>query len=165
MTELACLYDFGVLSVLRRYFCRCALTLLCVVPSLATADAWDMFVARCLDPYEHLSLEIVGDLPRQPQDQMHEARQVFGPSDEGYLLVLDAAPTTGERLCAVEVPAREKSQSADDWFEVQLSGGRYVTGEDGWVMTHEWIEPRLMVRADVSDKRTFYAVVETDLES
>jgi len=161
MTDLAHRYHVGITSVLRR--CACALVFL--LPLEAKADAWDEFVARCLDPYEHLTLEVVAGLEPQPLEQMHEAQRVFGPTEEGYLLVLDAAPTSGERACAIEYAGLEQSQAAHDWMVEQLASGRYVTGEDGWMVSQDWIEPRLMVRAETGMSRTYYAVVETDLES
>ncbi len=123
-----------------------------------------MFVARCLDPFEHQTLPIVDGLAPHPIDQMHEARRVYGPSAEGYLLVLDAAPALGDRACAVEVPHAAPSQDAQAWQEAQIATGRYVP-EGEWLMSNEWIEPRVMMRAEQSDARTLYAVVETDLES
>lgn len=140
------------------------LALITAAGSARAGTAWEMFVERCLDPFEHQSLPIVDGLAPQPGDQMHDARRVYGPSAEGYLLVLDAAPTVGERACAVEVPRAERSNDAQAWQEAQIAEGRYVP-ENGWLMSHEWIEPRVMMRAELSDNRTFYTVVETDLES
>ncbi len=161
MTESARRYHVGIMSVLR----RCGFAVLCAAPLAAQADAWDEFVARCLDPYEHLSFEVVSGLDPQPVDQMHDARRVYGPTDEGYLLVLDAAPSLGERACSVEFAGAEDSQAAHAWMVEQLASGRYATGENGWLVSQDWIEPRLMVRAETSNARTYYAVVETDLES
>ncbi|WP_299367354.1 hypothetical protein [uncultured Tateyamaria sp.] len=138
---------------------------LCLFPVAAQAGtAWDMFVARCLDPFEHQTLPIVGDLAEQPVDQMHEARRVYGPTDEGYLLVLDAAPTVGERACAVEQAGKDMSPGGAAWRAEQLATGRYAL-DGAWLVSNEWIEPRVMVRMDVSRARTTFAVVETDLES
>ncbi len=161
MSDLARRYHVGITSVLR----RCVMTLAICMPIAAQADAWDEFVARCLDPYEHLSFEVVSGLDVQPVDQMHDARQVYGPTEEGYLLVLDAAPSIGERACSVEFAGVEDSQAARDWMIEQVASGRYALGDDGWLVSQDWIEPRLMVRAEASKARTYYAVVETDLES
>lgn len=126
--------------------------------------AWDMFVARCLDPFEHQALPVVDGLAAQPVDQMHEARRVYGPSAEGYLLVIDAAPTVGERACIVEWARKDMSGAASAWRSAQLAEGRY-TPEGAWMVSHEWIEPRVMVRSEATDARTIHVVVETDLES
>ena len=127
-------------------------------------SAWDMFVARCLDPFEHQSLPIVDGLDPLPVDQTHAARRVYGPSAEGYVLVLDGAPEIGERACAVIVSRKDLSPQADVWLDAQMTAGRYVP-EGGWLMSHEWIEPRVMVRAEQSDTGSLFVVVETDLES
>jgi len=132
-------------------------------PALA-GDAWDMFVARCLDPYEHLTLPVVDGLVPQPVDQTRKARRVFGPSEEGYLLVLDAAPRDGERACAVEGPGQDMSEAADAWVQLQTVTRRYVR-DGAWLVSNEWIEPRVKVRIAADMARTAYTVVETDLES
>ena len=126
--------------------------------------AWELFVARCLDPFEHLSLPVVDGLKAQSIDQMHEARRVYGPTAEGYLLVLDVAPREGERACLVEVAGKEVSQAETEWRAVQTSQGRYVPN-GGWLISNEWIEPRVKMRSKATAARTVYEMVETDLES
>ncbi|WP_299151642.1 hypothetical protein [uncultured Tateyamaria sp.] len=131
----------------------------------AQADtAWEMFVARCLDPFEHQSVAIVDGLAAQPIDQMHEARRAFGPNADGYVLVVDKAPSVGERACGVEAATADPSTAERAWRYAQLSAGRYVP-EGDWLVSNEWIEPRVMVRSDVSGVRASYWIVETDLES
>lgn len=132
-------------------------------PALA-GDAWDMFVVRCLDPFEHLTLPVVDGLEPQPVDQARKARRVYGPSEEGYLLVLDAAPRDGERACAVEVPGQDMSGAAQAWARLQTVTQRYVR-DGAWLVSNEWIEPRVKVRIAPDMARTVYSVVETDLES
>lgn len=126
--------------------------------------AWDMFVARCLDPYEHLTIAITEGLQLQPIDQMHEARQVFGPTPEGYLLVLDEAPSVGVRTCSVELAGKEKTDAELAWRYDQLRKGLYVPDGE-WLVSNEWIEPRVIVRTKSTDAHTIYVVAETDLES
>lgn len=129
------------------------------LPAVAQAGpGWDAFVARCLDPFEHQSLPIVDGLDAQPADSMHEARRVFAGHD--FVLFLDAAPTEGERACAVEPAHKGDDPMARDWVTVQLAKGRYVQ-DAGWLVSHEWIEPRVMVQIEAGTFR----VVETDLES
>jgi len=138
-----------------------------VILSAGTAQAgtaWDMFVARCLDPFEHQGVAITDGLPAQPVDQMHRARRVFGPSRDGHLLVLDAAPSVGERSCGVEAVGQHVSPAATAWRAAQVVSARYVV-DGAWLVSNEWIEPRVMVRQEMSAARTVYAVVETDLES
>ena len=127
-------------------------------------SAWDMFVARCLDPYEHLTLAVTEGLQKQPIDPANETRQVFGPTPEGFLLVLDEAPNEGVRSCAVEWAGQEKTEEELAWRYDQLSEGLYVPDGE-WLVSNEWIEPRVIVRIDTTDELTIYTVVETDLES
>jgi len=130
-----------------------------VLPAAAQAGpGWDAFVARCLDPFEHQSLPIVADLNPQPADPMHDARRVFAGPD--FVLFLDAAPTEGARACAVEPAHAGDDPVARDWMAAQLTQGRYVQ-DAGWLVSQEWIEPRVMVRIETGAFR----VVETDLES
>lgn len=132
--------------------------------SAQAGTAWETFVARCLDPFEHQSLPVVDGLRAQPIDQMHEARRVFGPTQEGYILILDAAPRVGERACIVEVPGQAGSRDGMIWRAAQLLQNRYVS-EGAWLVSTEWIEPRVKVRIETRAERTIYAVLETDLES
>ena len=119
---------------------------------------WDVFVARCLDPFEHQTVAIVGDLTEQPADQMHDAVRVYAA--DGFTLLLDAVPALGDRACAVEIQGAGQDKMARAWMEAQLSSGRYQRDAD-WLVSNEWIEPRVMVRIDDGAFR----VVETDLES
>lgn len=139
---------------------RCVLALCAtLLPGVAVAGpGWDAFVARCLDPFEHQTLPIVDDLAEQPADQMHDAIRVYAA--DAFTLLLDAAPATGDRACAVEVPAAAVDAMAEDWASAQVASGRYVREAD-WLVSNEWIEPRVMVRIDGGAFR----VVETDLES
>lgn len=124
--------------------------------------AWDMFVARCLDPYEHLTLAITEGLRAQPIDQMHEDRKVYGPTPEGFLLILDEAPSDGVRTCAVELAGKEMTDAEADWREAQVSEGLYVVDGD-WLVSHDWITPGIKMRTEATDARTIYSVAETDL--
>ncbi|MEP2891917.1 hypothetical protein [Tateyamaria sp.] len=126
--------------------------------------AWDMFVARCLDPFEHLTLAVTEGLQAQPIDQMHEARLVYGPTPEGYLLVLDEAPSVGVRTCAVEFVGKEMTQAELAWRDEQFAKNLYVPDGD-WLVSNEWIDPGVMMRTKSTDSHTTYVVVETDLES
>ncbi|WP_299284095.1 hypothetical protein [uncultured Tateyamaria sp.] len=126
--------------------------------------AWEMFVTRCLDPFEHQGVAIVDGLTAQPIDQMHEARRAFGPSADGHVLVVDNAPSVGERACGVEAAAADPSEAELAWRYAQLSAGRYAP-EGDWLVSNEWIEPRIMMRSDISGARASYWIVETDLES
>ncbi len=127
--------------------------------------AWDMFVSRCLEPYENLALAIHKGLDEQPADQMRDAETVFGPSSEGYLLVLNAAPVEGERTCAVHDPSARTLESGYlNWVEQVMQRQLYVP-IDGMLSSNEWIEPQLQLEARFGESGAVYEIIETDLES
>lgn len=129
------------------------------------ADAWEMFVARCLDPYENQALAIHSGLPEQPAEQMRDGETVFGPSAEGYLLVLNAAPEEGERSCAVHVPGSAAPDTAYlDWVDRAIAREMYVP-LDGMLSSNEWIEPQLHFEARFGAGGAVYEIIETELES
>lgn len=126
--------------------------------------AWDMFEARCLDPFEHQAEAVVSGLAAQPVDQMHDAKLVFTGSD-GLILVLDAAPREGNRSCAV---VTQGADALDDgyvrWAGAVTAERRYVA--DGDVLASaEWIEPQVHVAVTLDASGATYTVLETDLES
>ncbi|MEO9820563.1 MAG: hypothetical protein ABJ370_17595 [Paracoccaceae bacterium] len=140
----------------------------CVTASVGNAHAetaWEMFVARCLDPYENLALAIHDGLNEQPADQMRDAETVFGPSSDGYLLVLNAAPEEGDRACAVHDPSATEPEPAYlDWIDNAMQRQLYVP-VDGMLSSNEWIEPQLQFEARFGDGGAVYEVIETELES
>ena len=141
---------------------------LCMTVSANSAlaeTAWDMFVTRCLDPYENLALAIHDGLDEQPADQTRDAETIFGPTTEGYLLVLNAAPDEGERACAVHDPsATEPGSDYLEWIDDAMQRQLYVP-IDGMLSTNEWIEPQLQLEARFGDGGVVYEVIETELES
>ncbi len=142
------------------------LVFLAFASTAQAGSAWDMFVARCLDPFENHALAIHAGLQAQPRDQMHAALTVFGPSDEGYLLLLDAAPSEGERACAVLNPSVQGPEAAFlDWAEAAVQDGRYRAEGETALLSVEWIEPRLRFDVAYSAQGTLYEILETDLES
>jgi len=143
----------------------CAVAAVLAVAPAAQAGAWDVFVARCLDAYEHQTLPVVDDLKPQPVDQMHDAVRVFGPDQGGLLVVLDAAPRIGERTCSVAHPGALTLEPAyRDWVSDVTARETYLAQEDGLV-SNQWIEPQVHVVARLDVSGTTYTVVETDLES
>lgn len=128
-------------------------------------SAWEMFEARCLDPYEHLTEPVIDGLAAQPVDGMHENLRTYGPTADGYLLVLDAAPTVGERTCSVyKLGNADFEPSFASWAEVNKTTGRYLQ-EPGRYVSNQWIEPQLHLMAEVRPEGLHYQVTETDLES
>ncbi len=131
----------------------------------AQAGAWDVFVARCLDAYEHQTLPVVDGLNQQPVDQMHDAIRVFGPDESGLLVVLDAAPRLGERTCSVSQPGAQVLESAyRDWVADVTARETYLAQAD-LLVSNQWIEPQVHVVARLDGSGATYTVVETDLES
>ncbi|WP_299704680.1 hypothetical protein [uncultured Tateyamaria sp.] len=132
---------------------------------LWAGSAWDMFEARCLDPYEHLTEPVVDGLAVQPVDGMHESLRAYGPTDDGYLLVLDAAPAAGERTCSVYKLGNTDFEPAFvSWAEANKISGRYLP-EPGRYVSNQWIEPQLHLMAEIRPEGLHYQVMETDLES
>ena len=140
----------------------------CVAASVGTAQAetaWEMFVDRCLDPYENQALAIHDGLNEQPAEQMRDGETVFGPTSEGYLLVLNAAPEEGERTCAVHDPSASELEAAySDWINNAMQRQLYIP-VDGILSSNEWIEPQLQFEARFGDGGAVYEVIETELES
>ncbi len=142
----------------------CVLTLLGATAASAET-AWEMFVARCLDPYENQALAIHEGLPEQPAEQMRDGETVFGPSPEGYLMVLNAEPIDGERACSVHDPAAEGPDAGYlDWVETSMGREMYVP-LDGMLTSNEWIEPQLHFEARFGANGAVYEIIETELES
>ena len=158
-----------VAQAVHRLCTRCAplagaLLAVCATGALAET-AWEMFVARCLDPYENHALAIHQGLTAQPAEQMRDGVTVFGPSPNGYLLVLDALPDMGERACAVHDPRAAGPEPAYlDWVDAALGRARYVP-RDGALSSNEWIEPQLQFEARFGASGAVYEIIETELES
>lgn len=127
--------------------------------------AWEMFVARCLDPYENQALAIHDGLPEQPAEQMRDGETVFGPSPEGYLMVINAAPIEGERTCSVRDPGAEGPDPGYlVWIDKAMARQTYVP-LDGMLSSNEWIEPQLQFEARFGAGGAVYEIIETELES
>ena len=127
--------------------------------------AWETFVDRCLDPFEHQTEPVVSGLNAQPIDQMHEAQRTYGPDNHGHLLVIDAAPREGDRSCSVfKLGGTAVEPTFSDWAMQSVDQGRYVRGSDRFA-SNEWIEPQLHLMAKIRPEGVQYTVLETDLES
>ena len=146
----------------------CCLSVWFVMAGAAySAGLWQVFVERCLDPYEHHALAIHAPLTAHPQDSMHDAKTVFGPTVEGYLMSLDAAPSEGERACAMYVAAAESAALTGfhNWRSDALAQRRYEEISQDVFLSVEWSEPRLRLRVKFDESGTFFEIVETNLES
>lgn len=127
---------------------------------LQAGSGWDLFLERCLHPFEQQMAPVIADLHAQPIDQMHDARRVYGPSDKGHLLIVESAPRDGGRACLVEVTQNETSAAETMWRSAQVSNARYRQDGD-WLVSTGWISPRVMMRSEATDVRTIYEVHET----
>ena len=139
----------------------CALALCLGVGAVQAGPAWEMFQARCLDPFEHQAEPVVQGLEQLSTLPWRSAYL----DGEGRLLVLDAAPEDGLRSCEVlEKPAVTLDPEYLDWVQDVTQRQVYVP-EDGMLASAEWIEPQVHVEATLTAGVAIYRVLETDLES
>ena len=147
---------------IRKLGTLCAPFVFCVAAQ--AGPAWDMFEARCLDPFEHQAEAIVDGLAAQPVEQMHEAQLVFAAAD-GALLVLDAAPTDGNRACSVVMQGDVALDPAYLAWAGDVTARQVYVAQGGVLASAEWIEPQVHVVARLDTAGATYRVLETDLES
>lgn len=142
-----------------------ALVMMLSAGTAQAETAWEMFMARCLEPYENQALAIHDGLDKAPAEQMRDGETIFGPSDNGFLLVLNAEPEEGDRSCSVHNPASKEADAAYlSWLENAMSREVYVPVE-GMLSSNEWIEPQLQFEATFDDAGAVYLIIETELES
>lgn len=102
------------------------------------AQVWAAFEQRCLIPFEDFQPAHVTDLP--PVAGRAGAYHL----PKGAMLVLGVADDTGTRSCAVEGGGLQKGYR--EWTAQSLQTGEYrETETPGLWMSHEWIEPRIIV--------------------
>jgi len=117
-------------------------------------QTWSEFENRCLIPFEDFKPAIVDDL--SPIAGRADAYQL----ENGSVLVVGGSEDFGRRSCSVEGSGLVRGFKA--WVATALETGRYrQTDEPGVWMSHEWIEPRILVQKTPKSIR----VVETELES
>lgn len=144
---------------------RLAILMILTAGTAQAETAWDMFTARCLEPYENQALAIHDGLKAQSADQAQEGETVFEPTPEGFILVLNTAPDEGERSCSVHNPsASEPDQAYVSWIENAMDRQVYVP-VDGVLSSNEWIEPQLQFEGNFNDDGVTYEIIETELES
>lgn len=102
------------------------------------AATWAAFEQRCLIPFEGMLAPRVDDLV--PVPGRADAYQL----PRGAVLVVGGADDLGTRSCAVEGVGLQKGYRG--WTARSLQTGDYrETGTPGLWMSHEWIEPRIIV--------------------
>ena len=107
---------------------------------------------------------MIDGLDRQPVDQMHEAQLVYAGAD-GLLLVLDAAPSDGNRSCSVVTPSAKAMDDGYLAWVAEVTQRQVYVPRDGMLASAEWIEPQVHVEATLDAAGATYRVLETDLES
>ena len=136
----------------------CALAVIGLLSGAAMASpyyaAWQAFQLRCLAPFERFA-------PAQTEDLSPVAgRDGAFQLPKGAVLVLGGADETGSRSCAVEGAGLIKGYR--EWQAAVLQNGKYrETQTPGLWISHEWIEPRIIVEKTPGAIR----VVESFLES
>ena len=115
---------------------------------------WQEFKQRCLERFEDFQTPLVDDL--SPVSGREGAFQL----PKGALLVLSGSDDLGTRSCAVQgvglMPGFEQ------WVTQAQQSGLYRESETpGQWLSHEWIEPRILIEKTDGAIR----VVETDLEA
>ena len=140
----------------------CALALCLGIGTVQAGPAWDMFQARCLDPFEHQAEPVVQGL--EQADKRSVAQLVFH-DDAGLRLVVDAAPEDGLRACAVSEDAVDMLDPAYLAWVQDVTQRQVYVPEDGMLASAEWIEPQVHVEATLTAGVAIYRVLETDLES
>lgn len=118
------------------------------------AQVWAAFEQRCLIPFEGFQPARVEDLPPVPD------RAGAYQLPKGAVLVLGVSDDLGTRSCAVEGVGLQKGYR--EWEAKSLQSGDYrETDTPGLWMSHEWIEPRIIVEKTPGQVR----VVESRLEA
>jgi len=138
--------------------CSAALLLLCSAALTAQANSfqksWHAFQVRCLLPFEDFQ-------PAVTQDLVPVAGRAGAfHLDNGALLVVGGPEDLGSRSCAVEGSGLVKGYK--EWVALALQTGVYrETDTPGLWMSHEWIEPRIILEKTPGAIR----VVESELEA
>ncbi len=118
------------------------------------AQVWAAFEQRCLIPFEGFQRARVDDLPAVL------GRPGAFQLPKGAVLVLGVADDLGTRSCAVEGVGLQRGYR--EWEAKSLQSGDYrETETQGLWMSHEWIEPRIIVEKTPGRVR----VVESRLEA
>ena len=142
----------------RLVYTSCAMAVIGVLSGAAVASpyfaAWQAFQLRCLAPFERFA-------PAQTEDLIPVVgREGAFQLSKGAILVVGAADEMGARSCTVEGAGLIKGYR--EWQAAALQTGKYrETETPGLWMSHEWIEPRIIVEKTPGAIR----VVESCLES
>lgn len=151
---------------------------LLMVPGMASAGAWDVFVDRCLMPMsEVLPADIAGLIPGGTdmaadhfEAEKLAAMQTYDVA-EGIALVLQPGDFTDTQNCLILTDDDGAARlAADIWLAEVTGSGAWAFAGDGFLgPQHDsttWREPRLrFTLIDPDGPRLIFALTETDLES
>lgn len=140
--------------------CR-VLAVLLVLPSFASAGAWDVFVARCLDPMENLVPPLVEDLERSGGGENAPSYLL----EDGVELVEELAPEDGLSACHVVDPSGEAEAPFDAWIAQSLTDERYVIVDENIWHSHLWTEPVLQIEKHRDAHGLTLRILETELDA
>ena len=117
------------------------------------AQVWAAFEQRCLIPFEGFQPAQVADLAPVP------GRAGAYQLPKGAVLVLGGADDLGSRSCAVEGVGLQKGYRG--WVAKSLQSGDYrETDTPGRWMSHEWIEPRILLEKTPGAVRVVESLLE-----
>ncbi|KNG94507.1 hypothetical protein [Pseudaestuariivita atlantica] len=126
------------------------------------AGQFEVFAARCLDPFEHFTPPIVQGLEPMEAEAGYSAYGL----PEGFVLIYETPPAQDLAACTVlGRPARGNVLEFEIWAIDQVAIGRYEEIEAGRWLSTDWIEPKVAVELDVTAEAVAMRVRETDLES
>ncbi|MGR3502182.1 hypothetical protein [Pseudaestuariivita sp.] len=131
-------------------------------PVVASAGQFEVFSARCLDPFEHLTPPVIDGLTAMERGAGYSAY----PLPEGFVLVYETQPEDAEAACSVIGRyVRGEALRFEIWALEQAEQGRYAeSGEGRWLST-TWVEPKVALELTATAESLTMRVVETDLES
>jgi len=154
--------EFGLSHRVHKLCTSCTLIMCLVAGPGQAGPAWELFQARCLDPFEHQAEPVVDGLQQMGTRTMVTLAYLDGA---GRQLIVDAAPVDGLRSCTAAEAGTELLDPAYlDWVQEVTRRQLYVP-EDGMLVSAEWVEPQVHVEATLSGGVATYRVLETDLES
>lgn len=126
------------------------------------ASQFEVFTARCLEPFEHFSPPVLGDMEAMEEGQGYSAYGL----PEGFVLIYETEPDEAEAACTV-LGRYDRSEALrfEIWALDQVKAGRYEELDDGRWLSTTWIEPKVAVELEVSADAVAMRVLETGLES
>ncbi len=139
-----------------------AVCLLVATAGAAEASQFEVFTARCLDPFEHFSPPVLGGLEAMETGQGYSAYGL----PEGFVLIYETEPEDAQAACTV-LGRYDRSEALrfEVWALGQVEAGRYEELDAGRWLSTTWIEPKVAVELSVSEDAVAMRVMETDLES